>query len=61
MSPVNPYLQAVWAEMRRQIDAGVQSGIDPIHVHNHMMVATCELLWLLNVVQASRCCSDNRA
>jgi predicted glycoside hydrolase/deacetylase ChbG (UPF0249 family) len=36
--------EAVRAEMRRQIDAGVHSGIDPTHVDNHMMVAMCDEL-----------------
>ena len=34
--------EAVRIEMRRQIDLGVRSGINPSHVDNHMMVAMCD-------------------
>jgi len=34
--------EAVRIEMRRQIDLGVRSCINPSHVDNHMMVAMCD-------------------
>ena len=34
--------EAVLAEMRRQIDLGIRSGIDPSHIDNHMLVALSE-------------------
>jgi predicted glycoside hydrolase/deacetylase ChbG (UPF0249 family) len=34
--------EAVRIEMRRQIDLGVRSGINPSHVDNHMLVAMCD-------------------
>ena len=34
--------EAVRIEMRRQIDLGVRSGINPSHVDNHMIFAMCD-------------------
>src|SRR5262249_53986269 len=45
--------EAVRIEMRRQIDLGVRSGINPSHIDNHMMVAMCDE-FLQIYIQAGR-------